>query len=212
MLRVLGAVEIDGRGPIRSKAQRIVLAALALDAGSVVSSDRLCELIWGDDEPHDPNASLQNHISRLRKVLPDTEVIEATGGGYRLVASETQLDTTAFEAALDRARSAARDDGPQAVAQALALWRGSPFAELDDERAQAEAVRLDELFLAAHELRAEMLIARGHARDAIGGLQRQRMQTPLRERTVQLLMIAQLDAGRKSDALATYKDHREAMI
>jgi predicted ATPase/DNA-binding SARP family transcriptional activator len=212
MLRVLGAVEIDGGGPIRSKAQRTVLSALALDAGSVVSTDRLCDLIWGDDVPHDPNASLQNHISRLRKVLPETSVIEAIGAGYRLDISETQLDTAAFEASLDRARASAPGDGHAAVDEALALWRGSPFTELDDERAQAEAVRFDELHLAAHELRAELLIAQGRAREAIGGLERQRRQTPLRERTVQLLMVAQLDAGRKSDALATFKQHRAAMI
>ncbi|MDX2378573.1 MAG: BTAD domain-containing putative transcriptional regulator [Acidimicrobiia bacterium] len=213
MLRVLGAVEIDGRGPIRSRAQRTLLAALILDAGTSVSSDRLCELVWKADQPEHRDAALQNHVSRLRKVLPDGALIETTGMGYRLdVDGESDvvsIDVADFEAAV----LAAAGGGPtSALDDALLLWRGTPFAELDDDRAQAEAARVGEMLLAAREMRAESLIGEGRIHEAIGELERQHHESPLRDRTVRLLMLAQVDAGRKSDALATFRAHRTKLI
>ena len=212
MLRVLGAVEIDGSAPIRSRARRTLLAALALDSGASVSIDRLSLLIWGDSGPVNRTASLQNHVSRLRKVLPEAVRIESTGSGYRLDVDDGRLDVVAFESALGRAHERVGADRAQAIDEALSLWRGAPYAELDDERAQAETARLEEMLLAAHEMRAEGLVAEGRSREAIGELERLRLEAPLHERTVRLLMIAQLDAGRKSDALATYRAHRAALV
>jgi predicted ATPase/DNA-binding SARP family transcriptional activator len=211
MLRVLGAVEIDGRGPIRSRAQRTLLAALILDAATSVSSDRLCDLVWKADQPEHREAALQNHVSRLRKVLPDGARIEATGTGYRLDAGDgvVPIDIVEFEAAV---RPGAGAGPSSALDDALLLWRGTPFAELDDDRAQAEAARLGEILLAAREMRAEALIGEGRVHEAIGELERQRHESPMRDRTVRLLMLAQLDAGRKSDALATFRAHRTKLV
>jgi DNA-binding SARP family transcriptional activator len=79
MLRVLGSVEVgDGTTP-RSRAQRVIASALVLDAGAVVSADRLAELVWDDDQPADPAGALQSHVSRLRRVLPPGVEVVAEG-------------------------------------------------------------------------------------------------------------------------------------
>jgi DNA-binding SARP family transcriptional activator len=62
-----GAVPID-LGPPK---QRVVLAALLLAAGRVVSVDRLIESVWGDDAPTGATANLQVYISNLRRALRD---------------------------------------------------------------------------------------------------------------------------------------------
>ena len=210
MLRVLGPVEIDGHGTLRSRAQRVLLGALALDAGHVVSGDRLAELIWGDDQPEHPEASLQSHVSRLRKVLPAELSIESVGDGYRVVAPPHDLDVSIFETGFRRACEQQPED--RSIDELLALWHGPPFADLDDDRARAEAARLDEMLLALRELRAESLIVKQRTHEAIADLEVQRREAPLRERTVELLMRAHLEAGRKSDALAVYRELRTILI
>jgi DNA-binding SARP family transcriptional activator len=53
---VLGPVEVlegDRRLRIASARQRALLALLALDAGQVVSVERLTEGLWGDQAPAD---------------------------------------------------------------------------------------------------------------------------------------------------------------
>ena len=53
---------------------RTVLAALLVDANSVVSSDRLIDIVWGDDPPVSARATLQKLVYRLRVIIyqPDT--------------------------------------------------------------------------------------------------------------------------------------------
>ncbi|MGI8972803.1 MAG: AfsR/SARP family transcriptional regulator [Gaiella sp.] len=46
-----------------------MLAILALNAGAVVSSDRLIDELWGEHPPADSTTALQQHVSRLRKLL-----------------------------------------------------------------------------------------------------------------------------------------------
>src|SRR4051794_37556451 len=68
-LRVLGGIELVPGGasvPIGGPKPRLALAVLVAHRGSVVSTERLCEELWGDDAPGDPPAVLQSHLSRLR--------------------------------------------------------------------------------------------------------------------------------------------------
>jgi len=78
-LRVFGAVEVwqDGtRRAVGGPKPRMLLALLLAHRGAVVSSDRLCEELWGDDQPSSPRAVLQSHVSRLRRLLePETALV-----------------------------------------------------------------------------------------------------------------------------------------
>jgi DNA-binding SARP family transcriptional activator len=69
---VLGPLEIrddDRVVAISGAKQRAVVGLLAINAGRVVSADRLIDELWGDDAPIDAANALQHHISRLRHVL-----------------------------------------------------------------------------------------------------------------------------------------------
>lgn len=209
MLRVLGVVEADGV-VVRSAAQRTILSALALDLGAVVSVDRLVDLVWGEELPANPSASLQNHISRLRRTLGDAGEIAAIGTGYRLEVPPDGLDVEVFEDSFRRA-CANRDD-PDLIGRAIDSWRGRPYVDLDDPRATAEVARLEEMHAALHELRADAWLRARHLSEAIAELEELRHRYPLRERCVELLMHAYVEAGRKSDALAAYRQLRVALV
>ena len=56
-----------GLGPAR---QRCVLAALAVDARRLVSTDRLLARVWGADTPRRGRATLHSHISGYAKRSP----------------------------------------------------------------------------------------------------------------------------------------------
>src|SRR3954453_6377072 len=98
--RILGPLEVlrDGRTlDLGGHKQRALLAALLLDAGRVVSLDRLVDMLWGGDPPPTATASLQNFVAQLRKALgPD--VIETRPPGYVIRLEPEQLDAARVRA------------------------------------------------------------------------------------------------------------------
>jgi hypothetical protein len=84
--------EGDRRLRLGGSKQRSVLALLLLDTGSVVSSDRLAEEVWGDDQPDDAATALQQHVARLRKLLQPHDVLRTRARGYVLAIAPEQLD------------------------------------------------------------------------------------------------------------------------
>jgi DNA-binding SARP family transcriptional activator len=104
--RILGPLEVsDETGPLLlgGLKQRAVLALLLLDAGRVVSVDRLVDALWGEQPPRTAATSLQNFISALRKLL-GPEVLETKPPGYRLNLKPGELDLDRFRAALEEAQ------------------------------------------------------------------------------------------------------------
>ena len=70
--RILGPLEVahDGRAvPVTGTRQRELLALLLLDAGRVVSSDRLMEELWGANQPAAGSTALRVRVSQLWKVV-----------------------------------------------------------------------------------------------------------------------------------------------
>lgn len=71
---ILGSlrIEVDGAEvPLHSGKQRALLAALLIDVNAVVSTGRLADVLWGDDQPDEPARAIRTHVSRLRGVLRD---------------------------------------------------------------------------------------------------------------------------------------------
>ena len=67
---ILGAVEVRVNGyviDIPGGRARVLLAALALHAGQVVSRDRLIQIAWGDAAPTTATTQLQGLVSALRR-------------------------------------------------------------------------------------------------------------------------------------------------
>ena len=66
LFRVLGPFEVvvDGNpAPLGGARQRLVLAGLVANANAVVSSDRLIDIVWGDEPPGTALSTLQKSTS-----------------------------------------------------------------------------------------------------------------------------------------------------
>src|SRR5205085_1953323 len=141
--------------------QRALLAALLLDAGRVVSTDRLIEMLWSGDPPATAMASLQNFVAQLRKAL-GSDVIETRAPGYVVRLEPEQLDAARVRALVDEARASEPARRAELLGQALGLWRGEPLEEFRYEVfAQEEIARLEEFRLILVEEQAEARLAIG---------------------------------------------------
>src|SRR5919106_5904133 len=158
--RILGPLEVLDEGRVVAlggSKQRALLALLLLHANETLTPDRLIDELWGDGPPATAAKTLQAHISRLRRALAaDDRAIVTRAHGYELRLDPESFDAHRFERLVGDGRGALAAGRPeQAVATlqaALALWRGSPLADLAYEPfAQPEITRLQELRGAALE-------------------------------------------------------------
>jgi predicted ATPase/DNA-binding SARP family transcriptional activator len=223
---ILGPLEAteDGRPlALGGTKQRSLLAMLLLHANEAVSRERLIDALWDGQPPGSAATALQVYVSQLRKVLDpgatrgDQELLVTRAPGYALQVEADQLDLRRFERLLGEGRAAlARGKAETAratLAEALALWRGAPLADLDTVPfAQREAPRLEELRLAAVEERVDADLALGRHADLVAELEPLTAAHPLRERLRGQLMLALYRAGRQADALAAYQDGRRALV
>lgn len=144
---VLGAVgaALDGHPLELPRArERVVLTALALAHPRPVRVDVLVAALWGDGRRGSPQ-TVRSYISRLRHLV-GPERITSSAGGYALAVPAEALDVHRAELLLDDAATALRagdhDVARHVAEQALALWRGDPYAELDTPAADAARTRL----------------------------------------------------------------------
>ncbi|MFJ1605724.1 BTAD domain-containing putative transcriptional regulator [Streptomyces sp. NPDC088253] len=170
----------DADGEVRSIGggkMRALLVALLLEPGRVVSVDALKDALWGGAPPASAQASLQNHVTRLRRLLDDPERLRAMPPGYLLRVAEGELDVRVFESHVMAARAAhAGRDWERALREALAalaLWRGTPLGGVPSELGgHALVQRLEEARLLVLEWRyeAELRLAGPEAGGAgVGG-------------------------------------------
>ena len=213
--RILGPLEVEGgSGPVAlgGQKQRALLAALLLEAGRVVATDRLVDLVWGEEAPRTATTSLQNSISRLRRELGG-DVLETRAPGYVLRVAPEQVDARRFELLLRDARRADPAERRDLLERALELWRGPALAEFAfEDFAQAEIRRLEELRLVAKEERIEADLELGRHSDASGELEALVQEHPLRETLRRQLMLALYRSGRQAEALDVYQDARARFV
>ncbi|WP_090766740.1 BTAD domain-containing putative transcriptional regulator [Nonomuraea maritima] len=192
---------------------RALLAALALEPGRIVTRTRLVDWIWGARPPADEVNALQALVSRLRRVLPDG-VIEADSGGYRLAVKADAVDVCRFEQLVGQARAAEPAARADLLRTALALWRGTPMADIalrDSDAFDAVVARLEELHVTALGDRVEADIRLGRGSELVAELTELAAAYPLREGFVAALMRALAEAGRGAEALTVYQRTRERL-
>ena len=215
LFRVLGPLEavVDGHAVALGGAhQRLVLAALVARANTVVSTDRLIEIMWGDEPPDSALSTLQKYVYRLRSAV-GVERLVTRSPGYLLRVGEGESDSSRFESLLavaSRLGAAGELEEARSTFDAtLALWRGPAFGEFADlEFARGEVARLDGLRAAAVDDRTEVSLAAGRHAEVIGELEATVAEYPLRERPRGQLMLALYRAGRQADALRAYDAFR----
>ncbi|WP_329318775.1 BTAD domain-containing putative transcriptional regulator [Streptomyces sp. NBC_01262] len=198
--------------PLAGTRLRALLAALALHAGRVRTTEGLIDEVWGEDPPADAAGALQALVGRLRRVLGH-EAIGSVDGGYRLTARPDAVDAYRFERLVDEGGRALADGNPgkaaEALDDALALWRGPALADLPD-RATA-APRYEALRLNAQRLRLTAEVALGRAEQALPELAELTAEHPLNEPLRALRIRALRDAGRTADALGAYEEVRRTL-
>ena len=214
-IAVLGPLTIDGDGEVLGRRDRLVLAALVVHPGDVVSADRLADLLWDKVPPPTWPKVVQGCVVRLRKRL-GARAIETFPSGYRLAVRSEEIDAQRFEQMFGRARQLMVANGWEraavVLADGLALWRGSPLTELDGwDVGRIEASRLEELKALAEELYVEACLRCGQHVAVLAKATALVGEAPLRERRWALLATAQYQTGRQGDALDTLRRVRDVL-
>ncbi|MFJ3445674.1 BTAD domain-containing putative transcriptional regulator [Streptomyces sp. NPDC086081] len=211
-----GATRAVGIGSPKSRA---LLAALLLDAGRVVSVESLKDALWGEAPPVSAQASLHNHVARVRRLLDDPGRLLTTPSGYLLRVDEGELDVHVFDAQVAAARAAhARRDGDgvlRACAAALGLWRGAPLAGLPPEVGGygfAQRLRETRLLLLEWRYDAELALGGPRLHGLVPELAALTGEYPLREVFHRQLMLALHRTGRRAESLAVHRDLRTRLV
>ncbi len=204
---------------IGSPKVRTLLAALLLEAGRVVSVESLKDALWGGAPPASAQASLHNHVARLRRLLDDPERLRAVPPGYLLRVEQGELDVHVFERHLATARGAYAARNWERVVRectsALALWRGTPLNGLPAELGgYAFVQRLKEARLLLLEWRydAELAVDGARLDGLVPELSALAAEYPLREAYHRQLMLALHRTGRQAEALAVHRDLRARLV
>ncbi|MEV8636196.1 BTAD domain-containing putative transcriptional regulator [Streptosporangium sp. NPDC051023] len=217
---LLGAMEVRDAvgGPIAvgGPRTRALLAMLALNAGRVVTAERLIGGLYGEEQRGNVANALQAQVSRLRQLLGHAGAVEFHPAGYRLAVSPQDVDVHCFERLAAQGRQALGvGDRARAAAllrEALALWRGPALPDVGDAPfVRGQIARLEELRLTAVEDRAEAELAMGEHRALVAELRGLVAAHPLRERLLGQLMRALYGSGRQAEALATYEEARRTL-
>ena len=212
--RVLGPLEVrspDGWKPINAAKWRSLLASLLVRPGQLVPTESLIFELWGDIPPSTANNLVSIYVHQLKKLIGDTErrILVYRAPGYMIRIAPGDLDSQVFELLVEDGRGALEaSDADRAAAllsEALGLWRGPLFADVPPTSLLAtQADRVEELRLAATELRIEADLACGRAAHVIPELRALVGEHPLREGFWALLIRALEAAGRRAEALDTY--------
>ncbi len=175
----------------------------------------LADALWGERPPASWPKVVQGCVVRLRKVIGNNS-IETSPAGYRLTIALDEIDSRRFERAVGRAGELlAADEAERSavvLADALALWRGRPLAEVEAwDPARIEIARLGELRQLAEELYVESSLRSGRPEAVLGKARVLIEEAPLRERRWALLATAQYQTGRQSEALKTLRQLRTVL-
>ncbi|MDI2128406.1 AfsR/SARP family transcriptional regulator [Yinghuangia seranimata] len=206
--------------------QRRLLALLAVNVGREVGMAAIEEELWSGRPPAQPAAAVQTYVKELRRRIAaagrahgiDAKRVLSRGHfGYRLGDAGARTDVRQFETALrDAHRSVDAGDDAGAsreLAAALSLWRGPALEDVRSAGAVlAEALRLDELRMAAVEARIAADLRLGRHASVIGELVALTLLNPLQEGLHRQLMLAFYRSGRPSQALDVYRRLRGTLV
>lgn len=189
---------------IRGAKQRIVLAALLLDAGQVVSADALKRYLWEGTGSDGSASALANHVLRLRQALGSAVSVRIATrpGGYVVQVGADELDIHQFRRLAELGRQAAlHGRWEQAAADlrlALGVWRGEPLLDIPSQLLRQEAAHgLAESRIQVLRWRIDAELELGRHEDLVPELQALSGEQPLHEHfRGQLMSPCTVAAGR----------------
>ncbi|MFE3453043.1 BTAD domain-containing putative transcriptional regulator [Nonomuraea sp. NPDC059194] len=183
---------------------RALLGLLAVSAGTPVPSAEIIRVVWQDQPPRDPKGALHLAACRLRtwlRVSGETRVRVGTGSdGYHLDLDGGLTDLEVFR------REVARNDATcERLTAALALWRGRPFANVPERRADG---RIIESLLAERDAvtrrAARAALDEGRPQPAIGLVERLCRADSLDEEAHAILIEGLVATGQQGAAVVTF--------
>lgn len=200
---------------VRERKVRLLLAALLLEPGKVVSTECLIDSLWGNQLPGKPTAAVHTKVSQLRRDLEAGEVggrnlVQHEPGGYRINIAPTQLDSGQFAQLLEHAADLT-DPRQQVIVldEALALIRGPSLGDLASEPFALACINCwEELTISAHELRLTARLGLGLHSEVLADLTDLLPFYPRRESLQSLQMQALYGSGRQEEALEVYQQYR----
>lgn len=199
----------------------MVLAALAVNAGRLVTMETLIDRVWRDQPPAQARRVAQAHITRIRRLLEKADGADERPaqllrrpGGYVLDVEPHQVDLHRYRRLVREARDPDLDDTERVtlLRAALGLWRGEPLAGLsgpwvaqtrEDWRKQHRYTVVD---WARVELRA------GDPATVIDPLTELVDEDPYDEPPVEMLMRALHATHHTVDAHALFRVTRERLV
>jgi YVTN family beta-propeller protein len=208
---ILGPLEVR-RGSttlqLGSAKQRALLGVLLLHPNEAVSTARLVDELWGEHPPATSEKLVQGYVHALRKQLGDG-VLETRAPGYRVAVDPGSLDLATFEELTSSARSAPLPESVELRMRALALWRGTPLANVVLEGSERHTVtRIGELRLTTQIEQIDAELALGRHAQLVGELEALTVAHPYQEKLTGQLMLALYRSGRQADALEAYRKIR----
>ena len=218
---ILGPLEARRDGEevaLGGRNQRAVLALLLLEAGRVVSIDRIAEELYAGDTPVTRgDAGPPPGLRAAPGARRGGSVIETRPPGYLVHVEPEALDLRRFERSPSGGRALEAGDPRRGASprcdEALALWRGDALADLavravrPARRSRASRSCGCARSSAAHRGASSRW---GVTPTASAELRELADAHPLRERLRELLMLALYRAGRQVEALEVYRETRDA--
>ncbi|MEU0303881.1 BTAD domain-containing putative transcriptional regulator [Streptomyces sp. NPDC006175] len=221
-IRLLGPMEVEVAGrplDVGPHQRRLVLAALAVDAGSPVSIDALIRRVWGQDTPDAPRSALYAHIARLRDFLTrasasedaTAEPVSLVKGaqGYVLRIDPQNVDLHRIGTLAEDARAAHGEERLLALREAMNLWRGKPLVNLTGYWAGTIRRNAESHFVGIASAWASDELRLGNTQAVADRLAKVLDSYPLAEPLADLYMRALCALGRTSEALQHYATVRE---
>jgi len=214
----LGEFSVHANGlPVRHshkvprKPLTLLKAMVALGAVAVPEK-KLVDVLWPDLDGDAAMEAFRIALHRLRKLLGDTEIIQASDGVVNLNFSRCWLDVRAVEGAIRAAQvGSAPADGLEAD-RVLQLYRGH-FLPGEEEAAWALSMRerLRAKFI-THVARMGRKLEDTNQNDLAAEYYRRGIEADdLAEEFYQGLMRCHIQAGRNSEAMGVYRRLRQTL-
>jgi DNA-binding SARP family transcriptional activator len=209
--RTLGPKDLGGLRP------KQVLEILLAARGHRVPTERLAEILWGDEPPGNAAASIQTFVSVLRRALvadraTARRLVVTEASAYRFATELIEFDLDVF----DRLVARAKDEPPwvarRSLENAVCLARGDvledePYADWANELRRDYQLRT----LRAHLDGATIALGERDYSAALAHAEAAAVIDRFSEASLRTAMLALYAEGRQHDALARYRAFRAAL-